>query len=217
MKVSALIAKGLFTSPPVWSVPRIWEGARAFVLCGGASLRAQRDLVPRLEGRIVAVKEGVLLRPDADVLFFAGEHPEVIAPPLLKAYRGPTIVVRGKGHPAFPTASKRIGRTVEHERWSLDPTKVAGFDAGTSAINLALLFGAREIVLLGYDMTGGRWFVGEHPHPVPVIPPIDFIRHLAPLPSLAKHAASLGVRIVNCSPISRATAFERRPLEEFLT
>jgi hypothetical protein len=202
--------------PPIWTVPREWHGERCFVLCGGESLKAQRDLVPRLAGRVIAVKEGVLLKPDADVLFFAGEKPEVIAPPLLDRFRGTHAVVRGKGHPIFPSWVKRVWRTETHERWSTDPTTVAGFDAGTSAINLAMLFGATEIVLLGYDMRGGRWFAGEHPHPLPVIPEAHFRAHLAPLARLAEHATALGVRIWNASPISRATMFAYQPLESFL-
>src|ERR1051326_816196 len=91
-----------WTAPPIWSVPREWAGERCFVLCGGVSLHAQRHLVPQLAGRVIAVKEGVLLRPDADVLFFAGEKPAVIAPPLLSRFRGRYVVVRGKGHPCFP-------------------------------------------------------------------------------------------------------------------
>lgn len=204
-----------WTPPPIWSVPKIWPGERLFVICGGKSVLAQRALVPRLHGRVIAVKEGVYLRPNADVLFFAGEKPEIIAPPLLDEFRGTLIVVRGKGHPVFPPTSKRIGRTETHEHWSADPTKVAGLDAGTSAINLAILFGATEIVLLGYDMVGGRWFEGEHPHPLPVIPEAHFVRHLAPLPALAADAKAKGIRIVNCSPISRVTCFERKPLEVF--
>lgn len=206
----------LWQAPPIWSVPREWDGERCFVLCGGASLAAQRHLVPRLKGRIVAVKEGVLLRPDADVLFCAGEKPAQIAPPLIARFRGTHLVVRGKGHPCFPDTAKRIGRTTEHTRWSTDPTQVAGYDSGTSAINLAMLFGATEIVLLGFDMGGGRWFAGEHPHPVPTIPESDFARHMAPLPALAQDAVAKGIRIVNCSPTSRVICFERQPLETFL-
>ncbi len=203
--------------PPLWAVPRAWAGERAFVLCGGPSLRAQRHLVPQLRGRVVAVKEGVLLRPDADVAFFAGEHCEAIAPPLLAAFRGTHVVVRGKGHPVFPPTSRRVWRTLTHDLWSTDPTMVAGYDAGTSAINLAMLLGAAEVVLLGYDMGGRRWFTPEERrHPVPVIPAADFARHMAPLPGLANHAELLGVRIVNCSPTSRVTCFERQPLEAFL-
>jgi hypothetical protein len=202
--------------PAIWTVPREWTGERCFVLCGGESLKHQRHLVPLLTGRVIAVKEGVLLKPDADVLFFAGEKPEVIAPPLLQMFKGTYAVVRGKGHPVFPDWVKRVWRTETHEQWSTDQTKVAGFDAGTSAINLAMLFGATEIVLLGYDMRGGRWHAGERPHPLPVIPESHFRAHLAPLASRAAHAREMGIRIVNCSPISRATCFEYQPIEAFL-
>lgn len=205
-----------WTAPPIWSVPREWTGERCFVLCNGESLKAQRHLVPQLQGRVIAVKETVLLRPDADVLFFAGEHPAIIAPPLLAAYRGQRIVVRGKGHPVFPSTAKRVWRTTEHHLWSDVASEVAGFDAGTSAINLAMLYGATTICLLGYDMRGGRWFAGERKHPMPVIPEAHFQAHMAPLESLAKDAERKGVRIVNCSPISRVTCFERQPLEAFL-
>lgn len=203
-------------APPVWSVPRDWQGERCFVICGGESVKAQRHLIPNLPGRVIAVKHGVLLRPDADVLFFAGERPAEVAPPLISAFSGRYMVVRGKGHPVFPETSRRIGRTDTHLVWSDDPTKVTGYDAGTSAISLAILFGATEIVVLGYDMVGGRWFNGEIDHYLPNPPESDFQRHISTLPALAADAASKGIRIVNSSPISRVTCFERQPLEAFL-
>jgi hypothetical protein len=205
-----------WTPQVIWSVPREWPGERCFILCGGESLKAQRHLVPKLQGRIIVVKEGVLLRPDADVLFLAGEHPEIIAPPLIKKFRGKYVVVRGRGHPSIPEPAKRVMRPLVHEGLCDDPTLVSGYDAGTSAINLAYHFGATEIVLLGYDMGGGRWFAGEHPHPMPVIPEAHFRKHMEPLPWIAADARRKGVRIVNCSPISRVDCFDRQPLEAFL-
>jgi hypothetical protein len=204
-----------WVAPPIWSVPREWLGERCFVLCGGESLRNQRHIVPKLAGRFVAVKHGVFVKPDADVVFFAGERPTEIAPPCLKAFTGTHAVVRGRGHEVFPSSVKRVGRPIDHDRWCLTPNEVAGFDAGTSAINLAMHFGAKEIVLLGYDMQGGRWFNGEIPHYLPQPPETDFLRHLAPLPSLAAHAVELGINIWNASPISRAP-FPFKPLEAFL-
>lgn len=207
----------IWIPPPIWSVPRLWEGERCFVICGGASLKKHKALIPKLEGRVIAVKEGVLLRPDADVAFFAGEHPEIIAPPLLKVFKGQYVVVRGRGHTVFPPTAKRIWRTGTHDRWSADPTKVAGLDAGTSAINLAILFGATEIVLLGYDMGGGRWFdAKKRGHPLPSIPQAHFDRHLAPLPALAEDARRKGIRILNASPTSRVKCFECCDLEDLI-
>jgi hypothetical protein len=211
-----MMATVTWTPPALWSVPREWLGERCFILCGGESVKAQRHLVPQLQGRVIAVKEGVLLRPDADVLFFAGERPELIAPPLLKRFRGQYIVVRGKGHPVFPPHAKRVWRTTEHVGLSADPTMVSGYDAGTSAISLAVLFGATEIIVLGMDMCGGRWFNGEHPHFMPYPRERDFVQHMEPLPLIAADAKRKGIRIVNCSPISRVTCFEPQPLEAFL-
>jgi hypothetical protein len=205
-----------WVAPPIWSVPRAWVGERCFVLCGGESVKAQRHLIPKLQGRIIAVKHGVLLRPDADVLFFAGERPADIAPPLLRVFTGTHIVVRGKGHPVFPGHAKRIGRTPEHVGLSDDPTQVTGYDAGTSAINLATLYGATEVIVLGMDMHGGRWFNGEVKHYLPQPPERDFQIHMQPLPLIAADAKRKGIRIVNCSPTSRVTCFERQPLEAFL-
>lgn len=209
-------ATATWTPPPIWSVPREWPGERAFVICGGASVQAQRHLIPQLQGRIIAVKHGVLLRPDADVLFFAGERPAEIAPPLLKAFKGTHIVVRGRGHEVFPPEAKRVWRTKAHVALSDDPTEVSGYDAGTSAVNLAYLFGATEIVVIGMDMQGGRWFTGEMQHYLPNPPESDFQRHLSCLPDIAADAQRKGIRIVNCSPVSRVTCFERQPLEAFL-
>ncbi len=205
-----------WVAQPIWSVPREWPESRCFVLCGGESLKAQRHLVPKLQGRIIAVKHGVLLRPDADVLFFAGERPAEIAPPLLKVFRGQYVVVRGRGHEVFPPDSYRVGRTCVHDRLSDDPTQVSGYDAGTSAISLAVLFGATEVIVLGMDMRGGRWFAGERSHYLPNPPESDFQRHLSVLPAIAADAKAKGIRIVNCSPISRVKCFETQPLEAFV-
>lgn len=205
-----------WTAPPVWTVPKLWPGERTFVICGGESVRAQRHLIPKLQGRIIAVKHAVLLRPDADVAFFAGERCEEIAPPLLQAFKGQTVVVRGRGNPIFPESAKRIWRTFDHETWSTNPQEVAGFDAGTSAINLAMLFGATEIVTLGYDLIGARWFTTkEVQHYLPTPPETHHLRHLAPLPSLAQDAKAKGIAIWNTSEISRAP-FPFKPLEAFL-
>jgi len=205
-----------WTLPPVWSVPREWPGERCFVICGGESVRKQRGLIPKLKGRFIAIKEGVLVRPDADVLFLGGEKTPEIALPLIPKFRGTYMVVRGKSDQELPAEVKRVTRTKDHSRLCDLPGHVCGYDSGTSAINLAYHFGATEIVLIGYDMRGGRWFTGEWPHPMPHIPEEHFRRHMVPLAAIAEDAKAKGIRIVNVSPISRVTCFERGRLEDFL-
>ncbi len=201
---------------PTWSIPREWVGERAFILCNGESIRAQRHLIPELKGRVIAIKEAVRLRPDADVLFVAAEKTVDIVPDLFPIFTGRYVIARNKVPANYPDYVKRVTRTKDHSKLCDLPDHVCGYDTGTSAINIAYLFGATEIVLLGMDMTGDRWCNGEFKHPMPHIPQDHHARHASVLPAIAKDAKKKGIRIVNCSPISRVKCFERQPLEMFL-
>jgi hypothetical protein len=205
-----------WTLPPVWHVPREWPGERCFIICGGESVKAQRKVIPQLKGRFIAIKEGVLVRPDADVLFLGGEKTPEIAKPLIPKFRGKYMVVRGKSDAELPSTVLRLTRSKNHGELCDLPGHVCGRDSGTSAINLAYHFGATEIVLIGYDMQGRRWFEGEWPHPMPHIPEEHFRRHMEHLGALADDAKRKGIRIVNVSPTSRVTAFERRDIRDYL-
>lgn len=205
-------ARVSWTMPEPWPIPRDWPGERCFVLCTGESLQKQRKLVPQLRGRIIAVKHAVLLRPDADVLFLSGEGTADVARELIPKFAGTHVIVRGRSDSSLPSSVKRVTRTKDHTRWSELPNHVTGRDSGTSAINVATLFGATEIILLGFDMVGGHYC----PHPLQYPPESHFVRHMEVLPALAADAQARGIRIVNCSPISRVDCFERQPLEAFL-
>ncbi len=198
--------------PRTWQVPPEWPGARCFILCSGESLGAQKALIRRLEGRFIAVKHGVLMRPDADVLFLSGERNFDICGPLIPKFQGRYIISRSRSHPAFPDSVKVVTRSKDHAHLCPLRDHVCGYDTGTSAINLAWHFGATEIVLLGYDMQGKHFCK----HPFPTIPQEHFTRHMAPLEALAADCRAKGLRVVNCSPTSAVTAFERQPLEAFL-
>lgn len=203
----------MWTLPPAWPVPREWPGERCFILCSGESIGAQAAQIRRLQGRFIAVKHGVLLRPDADVLFLAGEGTLTFEMDLIRQFRGTYTIVRSKHHPGLPMSVLRVARTKQHGALCDLRDHVGGYDCGTSAINLAYHFGATEIVMLGYDMTGGHFCKG---HPLPRPPQDHFDHHMKPLADLAADAKAKGIRIVNCSPISKVTAFERQPLEAFL-
>lgn len=205
-----------YVVPTPWIIPREWEGERCFILCNGESIRAQRHLIPKLQGRIIAIKEAVRLRPDADVLFVASERSVDIVPDLLPIFKGQYVVARNKVPANYPEYVKRVCRTKDHSRLCELPDHVCGYDCGTSAIDLAAHFGSTEIVLLGMDMTGDRWCNGEFAHPMPHIPADHHARHKSVLPAIAKDAKRKGIRIVNCSPISAVSCFERQPLEAFL-
>jgi hypothetical protein len=212
--VSAVLDR--YVTPKAWKVPREWVGDRCFILCNGESIRQQRKLIPHLKGRIIAIKEAVRLRADADVLFVAAEGHSDFVPDLFKVFTGQYIIARNKVPARYPETVKRICRTKDHSKLSDLPDHVCGYDCGTSAIDLAHHFGATEIILLGMDMKGDRWCNGEFAHPFPHIPNDHHRRHSSVLPDIAKDAKRRGIRIVNCSPISAVTCFEKQPLEAFL-
>jgi hypothetical protein len=196
----------------MWQVPREWPGERFFVICSGESVASQADQIRQLKGRFIAVKHGVLLRPDADVLFLSGERSPDIGLKLIPKFTGRYIVARSRSNPAFPDSVKVVTRTKDHEHLCELRDHVCGYDSGTSAINLAWHFGAAEIILLGYDMRGKHFCK----HPLGTIPQQHHDRHMGPLEALARDCAARGVRVVNCSPISAAPGFERGRLEDFL-
>ena len=201
-----------WTLPKPWKIPREWDNERCFVLCSGESIGPQAGAIKKLRGRFIAVKHAVFLKPDADVLFVTGDGDSEILP-LLKAYTGPHALVRSKVRPSMDAFNiKRIARAKDHTTLCELRDHVSGRDAGTSAINLAYHFGATEIVLLGYDMRGGHYC----PHPNQNPRQDEFRNHVEFLHQYAADANQKGLRIVNCSPTTAVTAFEKQPLEAFL-
>lgn len=92
-----------------------------------------------------------------------------------------------------------------------------GNNSGFQAINLAYHFGARRIILLGYDMqfTGGKthWH-GDHPKGL--ANPSEFSRFLQHFPALAAGCKQAGVEVINCTRQTALEAFPRADLHEAL-
>lgn len=93
-----------------------------------------------------------------------------------------------------------------------------GGNGGYQAIGLAVLWGARRIVLLGYDMqrAGGRahWHADHNEQRLGN--PHDFETWRARLAVAASDLRHLGVEVINASRETALTCFDRVPLEEAL-
>jgi hypothetical protein len=102
---------------------------------------------------------------------------------------------------------------------STDPTSVAwNGNSGAAAISLAHHFGAKKIILLGFDMNnsmGGKthWHDGHGRKAKKKLP---YPRHLKCFPFIAEDADQLGLEIINANPDSTITAFPRKTVEEIL-
>ena len=90
-------------------------------------------------------------------------------------------------------------------------------NSGAAAISLAILGGARQVVMLGYDCqkTGGKthWH-GDHPATLGNAVSMKYWP--AKFEKLAKHAARQRVKVVNASRQTALTCFPRVDLREAL-
>ncbi len=119
--------------------------------------------------KIIAVNDAHRLLPFADVLYacdsawwnhhkgarsFAGER---------WSSHGLCRKSNDKSDAARDYGLLLVGGRDSHEGFSLDPDHIHyGSNSGFQAVNLAILFGARRIVLVGFDMHGDHFF-GKHP------------------------------------------------------
>lgn len=86
-----------------------------------------------------------------------------------------------------------------------------GGHSGYQAINLAYLWGARRIILIGYDASsGGAHFFGRHPAPLDVA--TQYQEFMPAYRRLAADLAAEGVEVLNCSRATAIDAFPRGSL-----
>src|SRR5262245_16545450 len=95
----------------------------------------------------------------------------------------------------------------------------AGGNSGSQCLNLAVQFRPKLILLVGFDM---RIDLGEHWHPRHYPPlsnphPNDNLpRWRKAIDGVAADLSALGVRVINCSPVSALKAYPKMSIEEAL-
>jgi hypothetical protein len=88
-----------------------------------------------------------------------------------------------------------------------------GGNGGFQALNLAINWGAKRILLVGYDMTlerGEHWH-GRHPQGLNNPREHNIRRWLS-----ARWAAPAGVEVINCNPASALCAYPKMSFEEVI-
>lgn len=115
----------------------------------------------------------------------------------------------------------RLVRVAEADRMCMAQAGVigSGGNSGFQALNLALQFGARRIVLVGFDLNlvGGVHWHGRHAPRLNNPTAANLARWAERLDSQAAAIAALGVEILNASPTSALQAFPKVRLEDALT
>ncbi len=187
-----------------------WQGEIAVCVGSGPSL-THDDVLACGDARLAVVNDAIRLAPWADVLYAPdGQWWKGVSPSIADGTR--CFSLDPTAPPFVELLNFRSG-----DGLSLDPTTVkTGGHGGYQAINLAVHYRPRRIVLLGYDMQasadGRNHFFGEHPDGSHV----NYDAHLGAYYTLIKPLAKLNIEIVNASRISAINAFPRVSLADAL-
>jgi hypothetical protein len=194
------------------------------VASGPSLTLAQTELIEaaRAAGRchVIVVNTTWEKLPNADVLYAAdGRWWDKYHAQLLDGFKGecwtPNAEASSKYGLCFIAIEDRAGMSVGLSR---DPTKLRhNGNGGAQSVNLAYHFGARKIVLVGFDMQAGpNGELHHHPdHPAGLgntAPPARWIDNFD---ALAADLQSEGVELINCS-LRTALRVRRGDLAEAL-
>jgi hypothetical protein len=196
-----------------------WSDEVAVVLASGPSVgKANLALIQGY--RVIAVNSSYKLYPYADALYAtdlawwkqhngardfkgiklsAGRHVKREFPDVIQLHVPPT------NDPRRPTMIFEPRGTIG-----------SGGNSGFQALNCAIQFGARRIILLGFDMRvdmGSHWH-GDHTGALRNPEAVLIDKWRAALDKQAPVLARHGVQVINASHISALTGFPRFTLEE---
>lgn len=202
--------------PPTWTAPPIWQDGECYIIGGGPSVNST-DLSLLKGRRVIAVNQAYKLGR-FDVLFY-GDCP------WWQRERDnltdwPGLIVHACCNWEGIGRVKRIKRTKAIGPMEKNPALLAwNLSSGACAINLAVHFGVKRIVLIGFDMRkvdGETNFHHDHPHHKRKQGKSynPYARFLQPFPVIAKSLQQLGIECINATPGSALEVFPIMTLEE---
>jgi len=214
-----------------WTVQKIWPDSTVFIIGGGKSLNRtglqwndstketikqaiSNDLSCIHNERVIGVNNAFELGDWVDVCFYGDTR-------WLEWNQKKIIKFGGLVVCGHPQNKIEWIKTVDRENGfgiSRNPNIIKwNKSSGGAAINLAVHFGAKNIVLIGFDMfaksDGEDNWHKEHqiPNKINTSP---YERMLNAFAEIKLDADSLQVRIINTSLDSKITCFEKMTLEE---
>lgn len=198
------------------SAPRLWPDATVVILASGPSL-VREDVEACAHLPTICVNDSWRLAPSAAVLYSSDQHwwAHYKGVPEFAGERW--AIGRPKWYAGYPQIKLlKIGRK-EGLSSSLD-TLSTGCNSGYAAVNLAIHFGAKSIILLGFDLSWDgtkSHFFGKHPSKLS-----DHQGHFpyfrGAFGKLPRLLEPLGISIVNCSRRTTMPNVPRRPLADVL-
>lgn len=196
-----------------------WAGETVIIVASGPSATDVPIEIGKGKARFIAINNSWKLAPWADMLFacdFAWWK-------------------NANGCPEWPALKVSIDRRAcEVEAWDIkyvhclrpdDRLHVAergvigwGGNSGFHALNLAVQFGCRKIILVGFDMTlqNGEHWHGRHPEGMNNPTAGNVTRWRRAVDNAATVTNALGIKVINSSPISALQSYPKMSLAEAL-
>lgn len=198
------------------SAERIWPNSTVVCVAPGPSLTpADVDYV-RGKARVIAINDAVLLCPWADVLYSSDRAWWEQFSKTKQAFGGLRYSVGSQPDKANPYARHpeiQVLTNTGETGLELQPTGLkTGRNSGYSAINLAVHFGAKQIVLLGYNM--GRLDGRTHYCNVGYRPNSPYPQFRELFKTIVKPLRELGTEVINCTPDTCLDVFPITALRE---
>ena len=221
-------------------LPRLADGGTVVCLAPGPSLCREDVEYVRGKATVIAINNAVTLAPWADVIYSSDQLWWNRNAKAMRALPGIKVrvhathqkVTRGLVGAKYCQGCRRRLIAQDKGCWcagivslfndgvtglSLGPDAICTTNnSGGAAINVAVLLGAKTVLLVGYDMgpdeKGRRHFDDVGPAAV-TSPYQNFRKHIATMVEPLKKA---GITVLNCSRFSRLECFPRVSLREAL-
>lgn len=184
-----------------------WSGKPVIVAASGPSLPASVDDCLLSGLPIIAVNDAYRLLPSADILYACDYEWWAVHAEATKGFKGERWTSHDKSR-EDPPEGLRIVPGIHSLDFAFDGDAIAyGNNSGFQAVNLAFMWGASEVYLVGFDMRavkGKAHFFGDHPKP------LRNARAYASFINAFTHAAKAlppDRKIFNCTPGSALRCF----------
>lgn len=197
-----------------------WTGQTCVIVASGPS--AKNVPLDKGKGRakFIAINKSWELAPWCDVLYACDLNWWAKNMTLLAGFQGLKVSqdIRATGKKEWDIKLVRTDRNAEALVKKPLGRLGWGGNSGFHCLNLAIQFGCRRILLVGYDMhldDGIHWH-GKHPQGLnnPSAPAIE--RWRQKLDEIAPSVAKDGVTVLNCSPTSALKAYRKVDFEKAL-
>lgn len=195
-----------------------WEGETVVIVASGPSAKDVPLDLAKGRARFIAINTSWRLAPWADILHacdvawwdHAAGCPE---------FQGIKLTVEKRAAAKYADVHMIDCRKPD-DRIYLEPLGTVGWggNSGFHALNLAVQFGCAKIILVGFDMTDayGKHWHADHPRPMNNPSRNNIGRWRRSIDRAWKVIEPLGIRVINCSPISALENYPKMTLQEAL-